>query len=79
MECRAAYQGEVFYIIIFMFEVSMCLVFVLLLVCVLVPTWIKNQRRRTARARMQNRIQGMGGLVDPIDGGSGNLEEGLLN
>ena len=46
MACRAAYQGEVFYIIIFMFAVSMCFVFVLLLLCVLMPTWVKNARRR---------------------------------
>ena len=46
MKCRAAYQGEVFYIIIFMFAVSMCFVFVLLLLCVMIPTWIKNSRRR---------------------------------
>ena len=52
IECRAEYQGEVFYIIMFMFEVSMCLVFVLLGLCVLIPTWIKNRNRSRSRARL---------------------------
>ena len=56
MYCRAAYQGEVFYIIIFMFAVSMCFVFVLLLLCVLMPTWIKNSNRRRRAAGLGNRI-----------------------
>ena len=56
MSCRAAYQGEVFYIIIFMFAVSMCFVFVLLLLCVLMPTWIKNSNRRRRAAGLGNRI-----------------------
>ena len=44
LECRGGYQGEIFYIIIFMFEISMCAVFALLFICVLTPTWIKNYR-----------------------------------
>ena len=56
MLCRTAYQGEVFYIIIFMFAVSMCFVFVLLLLCVLMPTWIKNSNRRRRTAGLGNRI-----------------------
>jgi len=38
--CRSHYDGEVFYIIIFMFAVSMCFVFGLLLLCILLPSWI---------------------------------------
>ena len=42
----------------------MCLVFVLLFLCVLIPTWIKTNRRDRNRARLQTRIEGLGGL-DP--------------
>ena len=40
--CRSRYSGEVFYIITFMFAVSMCVAFVLLMICVMIPTWIEN-------------------------------------
>lgn len=42
MTCRLLYQGEVIYIIIFMFQVSMCFVFVLLFLCILLPTWLSK-------------------------------------
>ena len=49
-KCRTVHQGEVFYIIMFMFALSMCLVFFLLFACILAPNWIKKikHRRRTA-------------------------------
>jgi hypothetical protein len=72
--CRGPYQGEVFYIILFMFAVSMCFVFVLLLLCVLMPTWIKNFRRKRRTAGLGNRIQQIDGLIDPSD-----FEENLLD
>ena len=49
--CRKDYDGEVIYILCFMFEVSMCFVYLLLLLCILVPVWTKNVsffRRRRA-------------------------------
>jgi hypothetical protein len=47
--CRSNYDGEVFYIIILMFQVSMSFVFILLTFCVMVPLWIERfQRRRRA-------------------------------
>lgn len=44
--CRGVYHGEVFYIIVLMFAVSMAFVFILLLFCILMPTWIRKIRRR---------------------------------
>ena len=41
VDCRTPYDGEFIYIIVMMFSVSMIFVFILLLCCVLVPTWMK--------------------------------------
>lgn len=62
MTCRMIYQGEVFYIIIFMFAISMCLVFLLLLMCVLIPTWSKNAARTRRRRELNERLQSMDGV-----------------
>lgn len=43
--CRKEYQGEVLYILTFMFACSMCVVFALLLLCVLIPTWYEQHQR----------------------------------
>ena len=55
-ECRKEYKGEVFYIIVFMFAVAMCFVFVLLLFCILMPTWIRKLKRRRRTRRLAGRI-----------------------
>jgi len=41
-KCRMLYEGEVMYIILFMFAISMCFVFLLLLTCVILPTYISK-------------------------------------
>ena len=41
VECRTPYDGEFIYVIVMMFSISMIFVFMLLLFCVLIPTWIK--------------------------------------
>lgn len=64
MECRKQYKGEVFYIIVFMFAVSMCVVFILLLLCILLPTWIRKFKRRRRTRQLAGRIQGMDGMID---------------
>ena len=62
--CRKNYDGEVFYIIIMMFAICMCFVFLLLLFCILLPTWIKKLKRRWRRRDLENQIQGMDGIID---------------
>eukprot|EP00356_Strombidium_inclinatum_P004749 CAMPEP_0170492742 /NCGR_PEP_ID=MMETSP0208-20121228/12753_1 /TAXON_ID=197538 /ORGANISM="Strombidium inclinatum, Strain S3" /LENGTH=140 /DNA_ID=CAMNT_0010768533 /DNA_START=169 /DNA_END=591 /DNA_ORIENTATION=+ len=67
-ECRQEYDGEVFYIIIFMFAISMCFVFVLLLTCVLLPTWIKQWRQKRRRARFEQRFPHLvNEIEDPVN------------
>lgn len=41
-KCHQSYNGSVSYIIVFMFAVAMCFVFVLLLICILMPGWLKK-------------------------------------
>ena len=62
--CRKQYQGEVLYIIVFMFAVSMCFVFVLLLFCILLPLWVRKLNRRRRARQMADRIRGIDGLID---------------
>jgi len=63
-QCRTKYQGEVFYVIIYMFALSMCFVFVLLFFCVLMPVWIKNFRNRRRRRNLAGRLEHMDGLIE---------------
>ena len=62
--CRQNYDGEVFYIIVFMFAVSMCFVFVLLLFCILLPIWIRKLRRR--RRTTESKIWTESSMVIPF-------------
>ena len=56
--CRKEYQGEVIYMLTLMFAFSMCVVFILLLSCVVIPTWIENyRRRRNGQPVLENRIE----------------------
>ena len=51
-----------------MFEISMCFVFVLLLLCILLPTWCSNNRfTRRRRNDLQDRID----AIDPMNEGMG--------
>ena len=50
VECRAKYEGEVFYIFAMMFEICMCVMLSLLIFVIMLPTWIQQARRRR-RAR----------------------------
>ena len=60
MKCRMLYQGEVMYIILFMFAISMCFVFALLLLCVLLPTWLnKCCRKHRGGANIQERLDAL--------------------
>jgi len=67
-ECRTVYQGEVLYIVMFLFSVSMSFVFGLLLLCVLIPTWINNffgrRRRRNRYADVQERLDALNNYDD---------------
>lgn len=65
MTCRKEHSGEVIYIIVFMFAVSLCFVFALLLVCVLMPVWCQKLKSRIRRRRLEGRIQNMDGIIDP--------------
>ena len=70
-ECREQYRGEVFYVIVLMFAVSMCFVFALLLLCILIPSWIKAAKLRQRAARLARRLEGLDGLagelIDPSE------------
>lgn len=79
--CRQNYDGEVFYIIVFMFAVSMCFVFVLLLFCILLPIWIRKLRRRRRTRQLADRIQDMDGIIDgdPLLAEGDPSEDAVLN
>ena len=79
-ECREKYQGEVFYIVIFMFAISMCFVFALMLLCVILPTWIKYLTRRRNNRVLAQRLAGMDGLVeDFIEADAGDEDDNEEN
>ena len=66
MKCRMGYNGEILYVIIFMFAVSMCFVFALLFLCVLLPTWCTDRRRRMQRRDFEARFTRLNNdLTDP--------------
>lgn len=44
------------YVLMFMFAVSMCFVFALLLVCVMVPTWLGGKQRRRQQIEFNQRF-----------------------
>ena len=81
MKCRMEYQGEVIYIILFMFEISMCFVFVLLLLCILLPTWCNNFFPRRRGNDVQDRLDALNEEADWNDAFlPGNIpEQNLLS
>ena len=60
------------YIILFMFAISMCFVFALLLLCVLLPTWLSKCFRRYRRGNIQERL-------DALNEEDYNFNEAFLN
>jgi hypothetical protein len=65
MSCRVMYQGEVVYIINFMFACSMCFVFVLLFLCVMLPIWLSELRHRRRNVPQYERPDALN--EQPID------------
>ena len=57
-----------------MFAVSMCFVFILLLLCVLLPSWVSKLSQRRRRRELNDRMNNVDGLIDNPD----MMQEGLL-
>ena len=44
----------------------MCSLFFIILLCVLIPVWVKERRRRTHNRELAERLLGMDGLVEDL-------------
>lgn len=75
MACRIEYQGEVLYVIIFMFALSMCFVFLLLLLCVMIPTWCDKKKRNRENREFSERFNRLRDDLTNTD----SFNEGLVD
>jgi len=65
-ECRMKYNGEVIYIIVATFAISMCVTFTLMLVFIILPTWWRKYQHRRRTSNITQRLGALNGLDEGL-------------
>lgn len=77
LRCRRKYAGEMIYLLLMLFSSSYSLVYSIMLVCFVIPMWVKMCRDRQRRAQFRRQMDQLQGLDDEPN--EEQLNQALLN